>query len=183
MTAAAQTPDLTDRFTGKDCLLAVARWLVVVLLLRWLIARGTRIAARLHHPSVATDLARITRGLRRAAALEAELLATGPTDRRMAEIAHRRAIAAEIIDICRDLGVFRGRPCGAVPKNVRRRVFHRSRPAATLRRGQARPAIPSRATGPPYPHRAAHAQAETRVCPWNFSRRAPASFFVRRVSA
>ena len=148
MSAAAQTSEPANPSTGKDCLIAVARWLVVLIFVHWLITRGHKLVATLGRGIPAADLARIHRGLDRAAALQAELLALRPTEGDLDDIERRRAIAAVVIEICTDLGIFRGRPVAAA-KAVHRRVTHRLSRTPTTRRSQARPAIPSRATGPP----------------------------------
>ena len=164
MTAAAPTSGLTNPPTGAVRLLAALRWLVLLLLVYWLVAGGRRLAAALRqgtaHPDFplfakrfgtddpAVILARVTRGLRHAEALEAALFATGPTGRRLADIAHRRAIAARIIDIGRDLGVFRAAPTRA--SNLAQRwlaslAFAMPSIAAETPPGFAHPA----STGPP----------------------------------
>lgn len=110
MTAAAPAPDLTNPSTAAVRLLAALRWFVLLLLIHWLIAGGRKLSVALRQGTAHPDFplftrrfgtadpavirARITRGLRRAIDLEAELLSTGPTDQRLADIAHRRAIAA-----------------------------------------------------------------------------------------
>ena len=183
MSAAAQTPGLTDPFTGKDRLLAVARWLVCLILLRWLILRGQKLVATLHHRIAAPDLARIDRGLRRAIALHAEMLAIRPTEGELDDIGRRRAIAAVIIEICTDLGVFRARPGSATAKNARRRVQSRSYPQTPhLARPAAEVAFvansdAARARDGPHTRKPRNSDARsTRVYPWSFSRCAPASF-------
>ena len=124
MTAAAQTPGLTNPTTGKDCLLAFARWLLVLIFVRLLIYRGMELAATFRrHPAAfdrsllsrrfgTTDLTRIVAGITRArlraTALEARLLATGSIEA-MADIARRHAIAEEINEICAGLGILRTR--------------------------------------------------------------------------
>ncbi len=192
MTAAAPAPDLTNPSTAAVRLLAALRWFVLLLLIHWLIAGGRKLAAALRQGAAHPDFplftrrfgttdpavirARITRGLHRAIALEAELRSTGPTDQRMADIAHRRAIAAIIIDIGRDLGVLRaaariacrGHRVASHLNRVRGRWF----PIAL---GQpARTAVPAAcaqpaATGPPA-SQPRHRDAETNAgVPWNVS--------------
>ena len=138
MTAAAQTSEPTNPQTGAERLLAFARWLVTLLFVHFLIVRGREFAADLRQHPTASDhpqfarrfgttdlrliLARINRGLRRAAALEAELLALRPIEHGFS-IEARRAIAAELIDICRDLGVFRAKPATTLAKHAQPRFF------------------------------------------------------------
>src|SRR5690242_14409371 len=103
MNAAAQTPGLPNPPTGAVCLLAVARWLVALFILHWLVIRGRTLAAALYKswgPDDAflaahfgtTDRARIlthvTRVLHRAGALETELLARRPTEQEYPLDAH-----------------------------------------------------------------------------------------------
>ena len=184
MSAAAQTSGLNDNpTTGKDCLLAAVRWLVTVMLIRWLIVRGHALTAAIHRRSatpadavlirrfgtadITLILDRISRGLRRAAALEAELLAIRPTvQSAMADIARRRAIAAVIIDICGDLGIFRARPAPAMRRSTTRRARRIPSYARSIHRNAAAPAVMraassprARATGPPRLN-LAHAVAE-----------------------
>ena len=162
MSAAAQTPGLTNHSTGAERLLSVARWLVAIILIRWLILRGRELAAHLE-PHAAAG---VIQAVRRAVALEAELLAIHPAGPEMADIAHRRAIAAVIIEICRGLGIFR--PLAA-PAPRRRRIGPRS----GSRRGhhpsilrmspdQARLPPSPAATGPPRgPHLARYAHGRS----------------------
>ena len=149
MTAAAQTSGLADPTTGADRLLAVARWLVLLLFMHWLISRGRQLVAAFHDQIPPAELARINRGLRRAAAFQAELLALRPTEGDLDDIDRRRAICAVVIDICTDLGIFRRKPVGAIAKALHRRVLRHWSSVAIALRSQACFAIPSRATGPP----------------------------------
>ena len=163
MTAAVQTSGLTTNpQTGKDRLLAALRWLVTLLLVHCIIVRGRALAAALAQPDTAPDdtflahhfgttdhavvLARVTNGLRRAADFEAALLAAGPADPRLADIAHRRANAAVLVDIGRDLGFFRARPAATLARKPRPRFFPL---AFGLPAIAARSAPAPVATGPP----------------------------------
>src|SRR5215472_13653412 len=117
MTAAAQTSGLNHPSTGKDCLLAVARWLLALIFIHWIIAGGRALAAAARQPSGppgedtpedrflvrhfgTTDRTlirpRIARALRRAAALEARLLARRPTVQGFS-IETCRTIAADMV--------------------------------------------------------------------------------------
>jgi hypothetical protein len=204
MTAAVQTSGLTTHsLTAAVRLLAGLRWLALLLLINWLIIGGRRLAAVLRkgaaHPDFplfakrfgtddcAAIRARVTAGLRRATALEAELLATGPTDPRLADITHCRAIGAQIVDIGRELGVFRDAPARITRRsNTTANLFPLTLaqpiPAATATCAHptACPGLRAGATGPPsLIHRGDAESAELKFddagVPWNFSRRAPAS--------
>ena len=132
MTAVAHISEPANPLTGKDRLLAVARWLVAILLIHWLIACGRQLADALDQPWGPDDtflaayfgttdrtqiLARLTRALRHAADLEARLRARRPTEQGWPIEVHR-ATRAEIIDICQGLGFLRcaGTPVIARPK-------------------------------------------------------------------
>ena len=158
MTATAQTSGLPNPPAGADRLLAVARWLVLLLLLRWLTVRAQKLAAILQNGSPAwpglrastADLDRIHRGLHRLAALEADLLARRPTEQGL-PIEARRAIAAEVIDICCDLGIFGPARATAAATTTPRRTA--SRPPRAVR--SAAHARPPRRRGRPIPSRIA----------------------------
>src|SRR5690242_16772166 len=90
MTAVAHTSVLPNPSTGEMRLFDVARWLVTLLVVHFIIARASRLAAALHKPYGPDDaflahffgttdrdriFARMTRALHRAAALEDELRA------------------------------------------------------------------------------------------------------------
>ena len=138
MTAAAQTSEPTNPPTGVERLLDVARWLVFLLIIHWIVARGRELADALDWatggPSDtflarsfgttdrAVVLTRITHILRRAAALQAELLARRPTEQGF-PIEARRAIGAQIIDIGRDLGIFRRKSTATLARNAQPRFF------------------------------------------------------------
>ena len=204
MTAAAQTSEPTNPPTGKDCLLAIARWAVALLLVHWLIVCARKLAFVLQLGPTDPDdtfllrhfgttdtaiiLPRITRALRRATALEANLHARRPTEQGFS-IESCRAIAAEMVAICRDLGILRGARTSVIA----------SRTAPRMRKGKRSPSFASHprlrgerpaaslaatcplrvATGPPrIIHRgdaeAAVMRLATRVYPRSFSGRAPA---------
>ena len=173
MTAAAQTSEPTNPTTGKVRLLAAARWLVALLLVHWLIGCARKLIAGLqlgptdpddtfllrHFGTTDTTiiLPRVTRALRRATALEAELLARRPTERGF-PTETCRAVGARIADICRDLGIFRAsRRNRAAPAHLSSRTARRG--GFETRPYNANPAIPARrrstgprATGPPQVH-------------------------------
>ena len=166
MTAASQTAGLNNPTTGAERLLAVTRWVIILLFVHWLIGRGRKLVATLHQRIPESDLARINRGLTRATALHAELLALRPTEGALDDIARRRAIAAVVIEICTDLGIFRGKRTTGIAKDSPRRVLHHWPLIATALRGQACPAIPLLATpcgsrGPPEVHLAHDVGRET----------------------
>jgi len=215
MNDAAPSPGLTNPTTAALRLLAALRWLVLLLLIHWLIAGGRKLAAALrqgaehpHFPHFAKRFGtddpaiirdRIAGGLRRATALQAELLATGPADPRLADIAYRRAIGAVVIDIGRALGVFRDAPARIVRRNsnlVPRPLFpFTAEPAilaapATCAQPSACPGLRAGATGPPQ-RTPLSRNARERVpprsrsnagVPWSFSRRTPASFSLYALS-
>ena len=186
MTAAAQTSGLNNPPTGVDRLLDLARWLVALLFIHWLIAVGRDLAdvpdealpaRRFGITDVPLIRSRIARGLRRAVEFEAELLAH-PIQRGMPESV-RRAIAATLIDICRDLGIFRPASSRAIRRtSLHRRVFHSLRRFAgqPARLTRARPTPSPTATGPPA-RLTAEITSATRVYPWSFSRRGGAPAF------
>ena len=209
--AAAPTPGLTNPTTAALRLLAALRWLALLLLINWLIACGRRLTAVLRkgadHPHFAhaarrfgTDdcaviRARIAGGLRRAAALEDELLATGPADPRLADLAHCRAIGAQVMDIGREIGVFRDAPAPA--RIIRRNSSRVQRPLFPLTVEPAIATAPAAcaqptATGPPQrtplPRKARERvppapRSQTNAgVPWSFSRRAPASLSLYALS-
>lgn len=185
MTDAAPTPGLTNPSTAAVRLLAVIRWFVILLIISLLIIRGRKLAAALrqgtahpHFPAFAKRfgtndpaaiLARVTGCLRRAAALQAELFATGPADQRLADLAHCRAIGAQILDLGRELGIFPDAPATAhtIRRRVQRRWFPLApvQPAATARKTCAQPT----ATGPPQrtPRPLAGEDWATKVAQWS----------------
>lgn len=199
MTAAAQTSEPTNPPTGAVRLLATARWLVALLLVHCLIGWARNLTAVLQLGPTDPDdtfllrhfgttdpaiiLPRVARALRRATALQADLHARRPTEQGFS-IEACRVIAAEMTAICRDLGILRGAPAriarsghsAASYRNlVRRCWFPRTVSRPTNAAAPATSAQPT-ATGPPasQPH---HRDAKTNAgVPWNFSRRAPASF-------
>lgn len=196
MTEAVQTSGLTNPPTGKERLLAIARWLLAFLFAHVLIIRARELTAILRrHPGSLDDTVlarrfgttdrgqiqtRVTRALRRATALAADLLARHPAGQGL-PLASSHAVVAEIIAICRDLGIpLRARPAAARAISMSRRVFHPARATRTARRSQACPAIPPLATGPPgigtggFQTRPDSAATTTRVYPWSFSGRTPA---------
>ena len=125
MTAAAPTSGLNHPPTGVECLLATARWLVALIFIHWIIVCARALAAAARHGSDAPDeaflvrhfgtadrsriLRRVTRALRRAVALEARILACRPAGQGFS-VAACRAVAVEMRDICRALGMIRGKP-------------------------------------------------------------------------
>ena len=192
MTAAAQTSGLTDPSTDKVRLLAIARWLLALLIIHWLITCGRKLAAALHRGANAPDdnflarhfgttnrddiLARVTHAVRRATALEADVLARRPTEQGL-PIEARRAIAAEIIDICRDLGIFRRARTSVTASRAASRVRRAKRTPSFARPlvGSDSPTPARLATGPPPSStKTAEVNPAARVYPWSFSRRAPA---------
>ena len=167
MSAAAQTSEPANPPTGENRLLAVARWLLLLLLTHWIIGRGRQLAAALDQPWGPDDgflatcfgttdrtriHARITRALRRAAALETDLLARRPTEQGF-PVEARRAVGAEIIAICRELGIYPGKPARAVRRSVRPLSRFIGEPASlTLVHPRPSPVTPHPlqvATGPP----------------------------------
>ena len=216
MNAAAQTPGLNQPPTGVECLLAAARWLIALIFIHWIIACGHALAAAARRPSGlpgadtpedsllvrhfgTTDRARIwpriTRALRRAAALEAQLLARRPIEQGFS-LETCRAIAAEMLAICRDLGMSRGGTTALKPTPSRRRrrpCSRRSIPRMSLARARRLPShvtVPRpAATGPPRStplprsarersagaarreraQPAAQTHTDTRVYPWSLS--------------
>ena len=213
MTAATQTSEPANPPTEVVRLLAAARRLVALLLVHWLISCARNLIAGLQLGPTDPDdtfllrhfgttdpaviLPCVTRALRRATALEADLHARRPTEQGFS-IEACRVIAAALIAICRDLGILRARSIRTIARRTHRRIFHRLRRTPTARRSQARSIgplrgpIPSRATGPPdVSLRAPLAGAKqpplvrsqcNAGVPWNFSRRAPASFSLYAVS-
>ena len=207
MTNAARTSGLPNPSTGDMRLFDVARWLIAILVVHFIIARASRLAAALHksygpddaflaHFFGTTDrdqiLARMTRALDRAAALEDELRTRRPLEQGFSNET-RQAYAAQINDICRALGFFPSeRPASRPLRTIRRGRFQTcpdtAAPTAPIRR------ISTAATGPPQrtplPLRGRgrrNAPGEgaangtlsppTRVYPWSVSRRAPASAY------
>ena len=193
MTDAAHTSGLPNAPTGENCLLAVVRWLVVLYTLHSLIACGRKLAGALFKPSGPDDsflvaifgttdrariFARLTGAVRRAGELQSMLLAHRPTEHGF-PLEVRRAITAQLLAICQDLGI--------LPRGAARRctpVSHHTvgaglRPAST-KRTCMQPIIATTATGPPAQIRrgdaeAAEMKSATRVYPWRFSSRTPAS--------
>jgi len=209
--AAAPSPDLTNPTTAVVRLLATLRWLALLLLIHWLIRVGRKLTAILRqgasHPRFplfaerfgtddpAAIRARIAGGLRRATALEDELLATGPADPRLEDLAHCRAIGARIMDIGREIGVFRDAPAPA--RIIRRNSSRVQRPLFPLTVEPAIATAPAAcaqptATGPPQrtplPRKARERvppapRSQTNAgVPWSFSRRAPAPFSLYALS-
>jgi len=204
MTNAAHTAGLTNPSTGENRLFDVARWLITLLVVHFIIARARRLAAALHKPYGPDDaflvhffgtsdrdqiFARMTRALGRAAALEDDLLARRPIEQGFSNET-RSAYAAQIIDICRALGFFRAKPIAPRAKRTHPIVGEDFKPAPATRTRIQRTAIT--ATGPPNVHlsRATREPAPVldpggaansalsepiRVSPWSFSGRAPAS--------
>ena len=178
MSAVAPPSEPTNLPIGEVRLLAAVRWLVALILVHWLIGCARKLIAGLQlgptdpddtfllrhfgTTDTAVILPRASRALRRATALQADLHARRPTEQDFSTKACR-AIAVELIAICRDLGILRAKSISAVAKRVHRRIFHRSRRTPPARRGQVRSIgplrgpIPLRATGPPWPH---HGDAE-----------------------
>jgi hypothetical protein len=132
MTAAAQTSGLPNHSTGEDCLRAVLRWLIALVIIHCLIACGRKLAAGLYKPwgpddnflahhFGTTDRARIfvrvTDAVRRAVELQSELFAHRPTEQGFS-IEVCRAIAARLIAIGQDLGLYRRARTTTPAKNV-----------------------------------------------------------------
>src|SRR5690242_7521747 len=124
MTAVAHTSVLPNPSTGEMRLFDVARWLITLLVVHYIIARARRLAAALHQPYGPDDaflahffgttdrdqiLARMTSALHRAAALEHDLLARRPLEQGFSTET-RSAYAAQIIAICRALGIIPATP-------------------------------------------------------------------------
>jgi len=200
MTNAARTSGLPNPSTGEMRLLDVARWLIAILVVHFIIVRARVLAAALHKPYGPDDaflahffgttdrdriLARMTSALSRAAALEHDLLARRPTEHGFSTET-RSAYAAQIIDICRALGIIPAKPTVARAKTAcaHPTVGAGLKPAPTIRMPVQRPAttacpgLRAGATGPPaIIHRGdAEIIPPARVYPWSFSRRAPALF-------
>ena len=208
MTAAAQTSEPANPTTGAVRPLATVRWLVALLLVHWLIGCARNLIAGLQLGPTDPDdtfllrhfgttdpaviLPRVTRALRRATALEADLRARRPTEQGFSTETCR-AVAAEMIAICRDLGILRGAPARIIRNGqsvatrlsrLQRRFFPltlippTTAAPATCVQPTACPGLRAGATGPPasQPH---HIDADTDAgVPWNFSRRTPASFLL-----
>ena len=197
MTNAAHTSGLPNPSTVENRLFDLARWLITLFVVHFIIARASRFAAALHKPYGPDDaflahffgttdrdqiFARMTRALHRAAALEDELRARRPIEQGFSAET-RQAFAAHIIDICRELGFFPSeRPASRPLRTIRRGRFqtcpYHATPTAPARRisSAACPGLRAGATGPPIQiHRGdAEIKPPARVYPWNFSRRAPA---------
>jgi len=170
MNAAAQTAGLPNASTGAERLLDLARWLVGLLIIHWIVTCGRRLAAALYKPSGPDDaflaahfgttdraliLTRITRALHRAADLRAELLARSPIEQGY-PIEVRRAIGARITDICCELGLFRSARTSVIACRTSliacrtaRKCGFPTRPCNATRTAPPcrRPTV---ATGPPY---------------------------------
>ena len=96
MTNAARTSGLPNPPTGDMRLFDLARWLIAILVVRFIIARASRLAA----------------------ALEDELRAHPPIEHGFSAET-RQAYAAHIIHICRELGVFPAKPTLTRAKTAR----------------------------------------------------------------
>jgi hypothetical protein len=207
MNDATQTSGLPNTPTGENCLLAIAHWLIALLIIHWVIACGRKLAAALYKPWGPDDsflaahfgttdraqiLTRVTRALHRATALQSDLFARRPTEQDF-PIEARYAIRAQITDIFCDLGFFRRaavRRCSPMPRRAlafRRTVGAGLKPAPTTRTRIQRTAT---ATGPPAPVIASAARREAipiapsnnAGVPWSFSSRTPASFSLYALS-
>jgi len=133
----------------------------------------------------------MTRALSRAAALEDELRARRPIEQGFSNET-RQTYAAQIMDICRALGFFPSE-CPA-SRTVRRGRFqtcpYTATPTPPVRRRSTTAvcrSLRAGATGPPVRlHREdadiAEIKPPTRVYPWSFSRRAPASLSLYALS-
>src|SRR5690348_13735705 len=164
MTNAAHTSGLPNPSTGEMRLSDVARWLITLLVVHYIIVRARVLAAALHKPYGPDDaflahffgttdrdqiLARMTRALSRAAALEHDLLARRPTEHGFSAET-RGAYAAQIIDICRALGMLPARPKAARPTNSPSSCGRGLGPRSGPRMGGG---VAPNATGPPCIHR------------------------------
>jgi hypothetical protein len=187
MSDATQTSGLPNTPTGENRLLAFAHWLVALLIIHWVITCGRKLAAALYESWGPDDsflaahfgttdraqiLTRITRALRRATELQADLFARRPTEQGF-PIEARYAVRAQITDICRDLGFF---PRAHTSVTASRTAQMRSPRAPRLRGEWPTPSLAATypnlraATGPPAKiHRGGAESAEmslaTRVYP------------------
>jgi hypothetical protein len=150
MTATAQTSGLTHLPTGKDRLLGLVHWLIALIIIHCLIARLRELATIVDRQSVPD----VTRILRRAVAVQVKVLACRPTALGL-PIEARRAMAAAIVGIIRDIDAFRAaRTKRPAPAPSSRRGGSETCPHNAI----ATPPIRRRsttaaATGPPYKHR------------------------------
>ena len=163
MTNAAHTSGLPNPSTGENRLFDFLRWLVTLLVVHVIIARGRHLAAALHEGNGPDDaflvrhfgttdrdqiLARLTRALARATALEDALLACRPTEQGFSSET-RGAYATQITDICRALGLDLdpARPTATRPQNSPSPCGRGLGPPSGPRLGGG--VVPT-ATGPPY---------------------------------
>ena len=153
MTDVAHTSGLPNPPTGEIRLLDLVHWVIALYLIHWLAARVRELAAgldRLSDPAIVSILAR-------AAALRALLLARRPT-RHGFPIEARRAVAAAIEGICRDIERFRAacrtRPTSAPASRVACRGRFQSGPCTAAPTAPVRRGSIAAATGPPNVHRA-----------------------------
>ena len=170
MTNAAHTSGLPNPSTGENRLFDFLRWLVTLLVVHVIIARGRHLAAALHEGNGPDDaflvrhfgttdrdqiLARLTRALARATALEDALLACRPTEQGFSSET-RGAYATQITDICRALGLDLdpARPTATRPQNSPSPCGRGLGPRSGPRLGGGvvpvtRRKLRARATGPP----------------------------------